>query len=532
MMKSRLFSYLSVCSLVILAGCSDSADSTGSSTISSTSKNVWYAAGNQSIQAKVAEFKAIQNSKGGAKNVIIFVGDGMGMTTVTAARILEGQLKGQSGEENTLSFENFPFSGLSKTYNVNAQTPDSAGTMSAIITGVKTDSGVISIDENVELGDCASGKGNELTSAFDLAEIAGLSTGIVTTTRITHATPAATYAKSASRDWEGISKMPGTQVIAGCEDIALQLVNFERNLEARYDGLDVDGLDVVMGGGSRHFSSFESGGARTDNRNLIDEWTAQYKSGQYIENKTQLQALQTESTSKLFALFSSSHMEFAAAREEYAPEQPSLTQMTEAAINILDNNENGFLLMVEAGRIDHSHHNGNAYNALHDTVELSNAVKKAAELTSRKDTLIIVTADHSHGFTVTGYNKRGNDILGKVIEVGASKPSLAADGLPYTTLGYANGPGASDEEGTIEADTKPGHRPDLTKINTAHEYYYQESAVPLGMETHGAEDVAIYAQGPGAHLVTGTNEQNVIFHIMDYGQDLQGKANKVLASKK
>ena len=115
----------------------------------------------------------------------------MSIATVTAARILDGQNRGLSGEENFLSFGQFPFLGLVKTYNVDAQTPDSAGTMTAIMSGIKTDFGVVGVDEKVTRGDCESQSGNEVISALELAEIAGLSTGIVSTARITHATPAA-----------------------------------------------------------------------------------------------------------------------------------------------------------------------------------------------------------------------------------------------------------------------------------------------------------------------------------------------------
>ncbi len=94
----------------------------------------------------IERVKALKPNKRKAKNVILFVGDGMGVTTVTAARILEGQIRGESGEENRLSFENFPYSALSKTYSVNQQTYDSAPTMTAMITGVKTDEGILSVN--------------------------------------------------------------------------------------------------------------------------------------------------------------------------------------------------------------------------------------------------------------------------------------------------------------------------------------------------------------------------------------------------
>ncbi len=147
-------------------------------------------------------WKAIEQAKrqkirkGKAKNVILFIGDGMGVSTLTASRILEGQMRGESGEENRLSFEEFPFSALSKTYSTNQQTSDSAPTMSAIITGIKTDEGIISVNQNVVGGDYKTVKGNEAMSLLEMAEIKGLSTGIVTTARLTHATPAACYAHS------------------------------------------------------------------------------------------------------------------------------------------------------------------------------------------------------------------------------------------------------------------------------------------------------------------------------------------------
>lgn len=105
------------------------------------SQNPWF----QDAEARLAE-KPIFDKQSHARNIILFVGDGMGVSTVTAARILDGQNKGLAGEENSLSFESFPFTGLSKTYNVDAQTPDSAGTMTAIITGVKTNAGLIGLD--------------------------------------------------------------------------------------------------------------------------------------------------------------------------------------------------------------------------------------------------------------------------------------------------------------------------------------------------------------------------------------------------
>ena len=486
----------------------------------------------------------VANLRGKAKNVILFVGDGMGVSTVTAARILDGQMNGLAGEENQLSFDKFPFSGLSKTYNVDAQTPDSAGTMTAMMSGIKTDVGVIGVDEDIERGDCSTVAGNELITALELAEIAGKSTGIISTARITHATPAATYAKSADRNWEDISDMPEAAVTAGCSDIADQLINFEANLEANFEGLDVDGIEVVMGGGRRHFlprdeafnspdaaSSIE--GDRTDGRDLTAEWQTMYENGVYIFDQSGFEGLDTETTEKVFALFNESHMQYEADRSNDIAGEPSIAEMTSAAIKVLDNNEKGFFLMVESGRIDHAHHAGNAYGALHDTIAFAEAVDAADKLTDDEDTLIIVTADHGHVFTIAGYPKRGNPILGKVVNVGSDEAATAADGAPYTTLGYTNGLGfrnlgdVTNSDASYLAGPDTG-RKDITDVDTTTPGYHQEALIPLSSETHSGEDVGIYAKGPGAFLVNGTNEQSVIFHVMDFAGDFVSQAESAM----
>ncbi|WP_448213545.1 alkaline phosphatase [Colwellia sp. MEBiC06753] len=524
--------------------CSPTVTAIDSSQASATVNSAWYSDGQRKITLAKSRAEAIENAKGKAKNVILFVGDGMGISTVTAARILAGQQQGKTGEEHQLSFDKFPFSGFVKTYNVDAQTPDSAGTMTAMMSGVKTDVGVIGVAEGVSRGDCSTVAGQELVTALELAEIAGKSTGIISTARITHATPAATYAKSADRNWEDVSDMPAEAETAGCEDIASQLVNFEANLEQRFNGIDVDGIEVVFGGGRRHFlpkdaafntadavSSVE--GDRTDGRDLTAEWKAQYPAGSYIIDQAGFEAINPATTERVFGLFNESHMQYEADRSNDILGEPSLTDMTTKAIDVLDNNDQGFFLTVESGRIDHGHHAGNAYNALNDAVEFANAIEAAVKATDPQETLIIVTADHSHVFTIAGYPKRGNPILGKVVGVGSEQPSLAADGMPYTTVSYTNGRGFMDLGNETDADM--GYlQPivtgcqDLSDVDTQAPGYHQEAVIPLESETHAGEDVGIYAQGPGAHLVTGTQEQSLVFHVMNHAANLVGLADKVV----
>ncbi len=543
--KGSSMKNLLILALALLAGCdmpnNHQSNELDSSLTLVNENNHWFKAAAQKVEKNRLIAETIKNHKGAAKNIILFVGDGMSLTTVTASRIFEGQQQGLLGEENNLSFDDFPFSGLAKTYAVDTQVPDSASTMTAIISGVKTNKGLVGIDESVVRGDCGNQVGNEVVSALDLAELAGLSTGIVTTTRVTHATPAATYAKSPDRDWEDPSEMPKQAIELGCVDIATQLIQYQANINTRYAGAKSDGIEVVMGGGRRHFLPEKSSadtentlkGNRPDGRNLISEWKALYPKGLFLNNRADFDSADFDRAQKIFGLFNKSHMRFDADRKTKKIKEPSLSEMTDKAIQVLAKNPKGFFLMVEAGRIDHAHHAGNAYNALSDTVEFSNAVEVALNKTSTEDTLIIVTADHGHVFTMAGYPKRGNPILGKVISMGETKPKLALDNLPYTTLGYANGRGHRHlglETNADECYDGPifAGRANLIGKDTTQSGFFQESLIPLQSETHSGEDVAIYASGPGAHLISGSNEQTIVFHAINHAGGLLSRASKAL----
>lgn len=476
----------------------------------------WFAAGRQVASSNKRYVPSTQK----AKNVILFVGDGMGVSTVTAARILEGQQQGRDGEYNRLSFEQLPYLAHSVTASANQQTSDSAPTATAMVTGVKTNDGAISVDQTINRNEPSA----EVTAAksvktiLERAEERGMSTGVVTTARFTHATPAVNYAHISDRDWEADNNLPAGATV---KDIARQLLEFPYG----------NGLEVALGGGRGYFMPNTANdpeypsqkGRRNDGRDLTQEWVSQYNNSRYVWNKADFDAVDPKATDHLLGLFERSHMRYEADRASDEAGEPSLAEMTEKAIKILQKNRKGYYLMVEAGRIDHGHHAGNAYRALTDTIALSEAVKKARELTNDRDTLILVTADHSHVFTIAGYPGRGNPILGKTAVDGqVAKDSL---GLPYTTLSYANGPGWTGSatrkefnpanEGTVAA-TYAGSalRPDLTEVDTTAPNYLQEAIVPLGSETHAGEDVGIYAEGPGSYLVHGTLEQNVIYHVM------------------
>lgn len=514
--------------LTVLAGCA----STSATVASSLHVDVapvahpqgetpqwWYRSG----AAKAAGNGAMQ---GRAKNVIVFLGDGMSLTTVAAARIFEGQRKGTPGEENLLSWERFPHTAFSKTYNTDSQTPDSAGTMTAVATGVKSHMGAIGVSAGHK-NDCADSRNKHLLSWLTLGDSAGLATGIVTTARLTHATPAATYAHVPHRDWENDSDLPEEAVAAGCTDIAQQLL-----AAARFGR----GPTVALAGGRGEFlpvdvrdpEEDDKVGQRLDGRNLVAEWQQAHPQGAYVWNTQQLKA--AADAPQLLGLFEYDHMQFEHDRRKDDQGEPSLADLTRAAIHTLSRNPEGFVLLVEGARIDHANHYGNAYRALDETVAMSDAVQAALEAASREDTLILVTADHSHTLNFVGYPVRGNPILGKVRGQGGEDDTpgdLARDqnGMTFTTLTYANGPGytgASNRQPVgpkkflhAPSSVEPSEgRPDLSHVDTEHPDYLQEALVPLKSESHGGEDVGIWATGPGSDAFRGTLEQNTIYHVI------------------
>ncbi len=455
------------------------------------------------FRAGAATAAAQGSMNGQAKNLILFVGDGMSLTTVAAARILAGQRLGQPGEAHRLSWEHFPHTALSRTYNTDLQTPDSAGTMSAMATGAKTRAGMISVGQSMHSSDCNGLADGRLLTLWELAAEAGMDTGVITTTRLTHATPAATLAHVPDRNWESDGDVPEEARKLGCTDIAQQMIG---NAYGK-------GAKVLMGGGRVNFMPADQTdpeysdqtGRRHDGRDLIAEWQQRHPQGAYVWNAEQFAAAPKDAP--LLALFEPSHMQWEDQRAADPAGEPSLADMTRAAITRLSGNELGFVLLVEGGRIDHANHAGNGYRALNETIAMSEAVETAVAMTAAEDTLILVTADHSHVLSFVGYPDRGNPILGKVINKNKDgQPAFAtdSDGLPYTTLVYANGPG---HRGT-------GPRPDLTDVDTSDPDYLQEALVPMKNESHGGDDVGIWAVGPGSAAVRGSVEQNAIFHFL------------------
>ncbi|PRD20246.1 UNVERIFIED_CONTAM: Alkaline phosphatase, tissue-nonspecific isozyme [Trichonephila clavipes] len=256
--------------------------------------------------------------------------------------------------------------------------------------------------------------------------------------RVTHATPAPLYAHAANRWWESDANFKTEKERALCKDIARQLVE-------DYPGKN---LQVILGGGREALmpnTTFdpeypEKRGKRGDHRQLIETWKKHKEEGKhryrYVWNKKDFDKVDPRKTDYLLGLFEPAHLYDVTDRGDQKSDfdEPTLAELTEKAIRILSRNSRGFFLLVEGGLIDKRHHSGKAVRAVSEALDLENTVRKALELTSREDTLLIVTSDHSQGMNFAGYANVGEDIFGFA-------DISNVDGMPYTTLMYSSGPG-------------------------------------------------------------------------------------------
>lgn len=294
------------------------------------------------------------------KSIMLFIGDGMGSEQRKAAQWYSYGLDGQ------LAMDSLQYAGFSMTASANNLITDSAAGATAIATGVKTNNGVVALDPSL----------NMLATILELAKSKGMSTGLVTTTQISHATPAAFSSHVESRNM--------------MTEIALQTINL--------------GIDVLLGGGEDEFlPNTQSGhypepGERTDGRNLITEAISDGYT--YVYDDITFSTINTDVVTKVIGLFSDEGM--------VRPHVPSIASLTNKAIEILSKNPNGFFLMVEGGQIDWAGHQNDALNNIQDTLAFDDAVLQGIQYAQNdSNTLLIVTADHETGGMELGLASSG-----------------------------------------------------------------------------------------------------------------------------
>lgn len=363
-----------------------------------------------------------------AKIVILMIGDGMGQAQITAARWEKAGGNLSVYRNTSLNMDRMDYEGYVTTDSANSFVTDSAAAITAIATGNKGVNDVLNQDSTAVW---KKKDGKNLTTIAELAKKAGYATGAITTTRITHATPAGFYAHTNNRDDEAT--------------IAKQLLASE--------------MDVAMGGGYKFFvaknqtTPFGAKSKRTDNENLINMSKALGYT--FVYNETALEAVNANSTKMLLGIFDDDHMLYERQRvNQTRTHEPSLAEMTEKAIEVLSKNPKGFLLMVEGGRIDHASHARDYANTTTDTLAFDEAVRVAQDYQKmNKNTLVIVTADHeTSGLNlgaenVTDYPEGVAPFLGTgLLEIPGSKSNytLASeaphDGVDVPIM--AMGPGA------------------------------------------------------------------------------------------
>ncbi|RKD32112.1 alkaline phosphatase [Thermohalobacter berrensis] len=304
------------------------------------------------------------------KYVFYFIGDGLGASQRQIAEYFKQEVTGE--KDAKLLMNTFPVAGINTTYSADSLVTDSAAAGTALATGHKTNNGFISQTPD----------GDNLRTLIEEAEEKGMATGIITTTRLTHATPAVFASHNENR-------------------------NNENEIAADY--LD-SGVDFIAGGGYRHFvpKDWKWGKSkRKDDRNILQEF---YEKGYRVfvgEHDTKaFRNYNPKVREKVIATFTYSHMPYEIDRKN-RNDVPSLVEMTEKGIEVLSKYKNGFFLMVEGGRIDHACHANDPVGAIHDTLEFDEAIKEAYEFYKKhpNETLIVVVGDHETGGMGLGFGK-------------------------------------------------------------------------------------------------------------------------------
>ena len=335
--------------------------------------------------------KRTEETQRRAKNVILLIGDGMGVAHRTAGRILsKGYTRGKAN--GTLAMDRFPFNGLLMTSSLNSLITDSAPGAHNYSTGNKTNNGMEGVFPDNTSADDDNPRIENLSEW--LTRTSGKVTGVVSDAFLTDATPGAFLAHTQNR---------GNGTL-----IASQYV----------DGAAATNLKVLMGGGAYHFiPQSQAGSRRTDERNVIADFQA--AGFTFVENRTQLAAFHPGANARLLGLFNIDNMSVAFDKLGLGdpgvvgafPDQPFLKDMTQAAIDVLSQYPDGFFLMVEGAHVDKMAHRMDAERSIYDVIQLDQAVEVALAFATAtntdadpdNDTLVIVSADHEcAGLTLPG----------------------------------------------------------------------------------------------------------------------------------
>ena len=411
-----------------------------------------------------------------ARNIILFVGSGMGFNTLTAARIYA------VGESGDLAIDTLPESAFVKTYSNDRQVTDEAAAMSALLSGRKTNSGAFSVQG------CPDGR--PAPTLLELAAQRGMGTGLVTNVPVTDALVAPAFVHSCS--------YPGG--VAAAAALVPGGAGFNAALGK--------GIDVLLGGGAADFTQ------RADGRDLLTELRAQDYA--HVQNLSELDMPQAARSKRLVGLFAPRDMAADAARD--VAKQPNMSQMTGEAIERLSRDGKGFVLVVANGLIDRAAHQSDARMVLEEVTALDRALRTVIDTMQQRDpglknTLIVATASHDSTLVMNGYSiitgkttAAEPGVLGLLRSYSNGKVYKDGDGAPFTIIGFGNGPKRVDGKrpGTLDAAT------------VAAPHYQYESVIRMAPDasTHGGTDVYLGAMGAGAENFRGTIDNTEVFKLI------------------
>jgi len=448
-----------------------------------------------------------------AKNVILFVGDGLSIANRTAARVLSKGLK-EGKYYGQLAFDDMPHMALVGTSGVDSIITDSANAMSAYPTGHKSSVNALGVYVARNKDNLAHPRVETITEL--VKRKTKMAVGIVTDAEIQDATPAGMFAHTRRR---------------ADKDIITEQLLLSR-------------ADVILGGGSAYFLPQSTPGSkRKDGYNFVELFRR--VGFKLVTDDAGLKAAAADpSTAQLLGLFHPENMDGALDRYflkqgtvAQFPNQPDLTDMTRAALSILARNPDGFVLMVEAGLIDKYNHPLDWERSVYDTIMLSNAVQVAKDwAAARDDTLIIVTPDHTHGVSIVGTVDDGKpgpemrDKVGVYSDAGfPNYPPPNANGYPESVdvsrrlaMFYGNFPDHYETfRPKLDGPFVPSVRND--KDYVANQKYkdlpgamLRTGNLPRGADTgtHTMDDGLLTAMGPGSENFHGFMENVEVFRVM------------------
>lgn len=382
--------------------------------------------------------------------IILFIGEGLAPGRLAATRLYLG------GADARLTFDSMNHLALLINYSKDFAVPDRAAAATALATGVRVNNRAIAVD----------GDGKPLTSIVELARERRRATGLVTNAKLTDPTSVAFYAHPANPN--------------DVDSVAREFVEGGK-------------IDIAMGGGVASFLPETKGGERQDGRDLLLE--LRRNGFDIVRTRAELEAIPAWRRPKLFGAFSSAELAFANQLEERS-EQPSLADMVRRAIELLQYNAGGYLLLVDAGLMRKAAQDNNGERTLGETAELDRAVAVARRYAGQKSTIIVCGDVATGGMNLSGFPFRKDS--------GIALLGLNSAGEPWIT--WATGPNGVKSYGAAKVPGTVNAQPEAEPLEPAA--FYAKSAL------NTLDDVVAFGSGPGTEALIGSVENTTIFKIV------------------